>query len=137
MKISSIIGLIVIAVGIAVVVTTSGDASEYVSFQEAYTKAANGDDAKVHVIGELLKNDNNEVIGIEYNPSIDANYLGFTLVDENHEAHKVVCFNPPASMKDFEKSEKVVVIGRASKDGNFVASKILMKCPSKYEEKQL
>jgi cytochrome c-type biogenesis protein CcmE len=34
---------------------------------------------------------------------------------------------------DFTKSEQVVVIG-AYKNGQFIADKILMKCPSKYQE---
>jgi cytochrome c-type biogenesis protein CcmE len=58
------------------------------------------------------------------------------LVDENQEEHEVVCYNPPASMQDFTKSEKVVVIGRVI-NNQFVASEILMKCPSKYEENKL
>ena len=33
--------------------------------------------------------------------------------------------------QDFEKSEQIVVIGKMEA-GNFVASDILMKCPSKY-----
>ncbi|MCS6834282.1 MAG: cytochrome c maturation protein CcmE, partial [Flammeovirgaceae bacterium] len=78
----------------------------------------------------------NQVIEFEYNPSIDPNYLAFVLVDESKREQKVVCYNPPASIKDLEKSEKIVVIGRFNKE-QFVASEILMKCPSKYEEKQL
>jgi cytochrome c-type biogenesis protein CcmE len=37
---------------------------------------------------------------------------------------------------DFLRSEKVVVIGRYQQD-SFVASKILLKCPSKYEDETL
>ncbi|MEH0156565.1 cytochrome c maturation protein CcmE [Limibacter armeniacum] len=138
MKKTHIIGLVVIAAMIGIVVSTAGDASQYVSFQEAFALASDGNDSKVHVVGELTKNETHEVVGIQYNPSLDPNYLAFNLVDNNNEVHKVVCYNPPASMKDFEKSEKVVVIGRASKQGGeFVASEILMKCPSKYEETKL
>lgn len=136
MKKSHILGLVVIAIAIGIIISTAGDASQYVSFKDAYAMAEGGNDAKVHVIGELKKQ-GHEVVGIEYNPSQDPNYLAFRLVDENREEHKVVCYNPPASMRDFEKSEKVVVIGRAKKGGDFVASEILMKCPSKYEEKQI
>ena len=135
MKFTHILGIIVIAVGIGIIVSTAGDASQYVTFKEAFSLAESGDDSKVHVIGELKKN-GTQVVGVKYEPSVDPNYLAFTLVDENQEEHEVVCYNPPASMRDFEKSEKVVIIGRA-KGGQFVASEILMKCPSKYEEKEL
>ncbi|GAB4335252.1 MAG: hypothetical protein OHK0038_12800 [Flammeovirgaceae bacterium] len=113
-----------------------GDASQYVGFKDAYSMAQQGDDSKVHVIGMLKRNEAKEVIGLEYNPSLDPNYLSFILIDEENQEQKVVCHNPPASMKDLEKSEKIVVIGRF-KEGQFVASEILMKCPSKYEEKEL
>jgi cytochrome c-type biogenesis protein CcmE len=34
--------------------------------------------------------------------------------------------------QDFDKSEQVVVVGKMQ-NGTFAAEKILMKCPSKYE----
>ena len=38
--------------------------------------------------------------------------------------------------QDFERSEKIVVIGRAKND-EFHASEVLMKCPSKYNEEEV
>ncbi|WP_044209995.1 cytochrome c maturation protein CcmE [Flammeovirga sp. OC4] len=138
MKKSHIFGLVIIAVMISILVVTAGDASQYVDFTEAYSLAEDGNTSKVHVIGELQKDKNGNVIGIDYNPSKDPNYLAFTLVDDKNVVKKVVCYSPPASMRDFEKSEKVVVIGRAKGEGQeFLASEILMKCPSKYEETEL
>lgn len=136
MKTSHLFGLIIVAVAIAVIVSTAGDASQYVTFSEADALAADGNTTKVHVVGELKKNSQNEVVGIEYNPAKDPNYLSFILVDDNKEEHRVVCYSPPSSMQDFHRSEKVVVIGRARED-HFFASDILMKCPSKYEENEL
>jgi cytochrome c-type biogenesis protein CcmE len=136
MKKSHIFGIIVIAMAIGIIISTAGDASQYVSFEEAFRLASAGNNSKVHVIGELKKNQADEVIGVSYNPSVDPNKLSFILVDENQEEHEVVCYNPPASMQDFTKSEKVVVIGRVI-NNQFVASEILMKCPSKYEENKL
>ncbi|NLR91315.1 MULTISPECIES: cytochrome c maturation protein CcmE domain-containing protein [Flammeovirga] len=137
MKKSHIFGLIIIGIMISILVVTAGDASAYVDFSTAYELAHDGDENKVHVIGELQKDKNGNVIGIQYDPAQDANYLAFNLVDDKNVMKRVVCYSPPASMRDFEKSEKVVVIGRAKKDGDFIASEILMKCPSKYEETQL
>lgn len=136
MKQKHIFGIGVIAIAIAMIISTVGDASQYVTFEEAYSMKENGDDSKVHVVGELTRNENNEVVGLEYDPAKDPNYLAFTMVDEAKKLHKVVCYNPPASMQDFEKSEKVVLIGRVH-EGQFIASEILMKCPSKYEETEI
>ncbi len=136
MKISHLIGIVVIAIAIGIIVSSAGNASQYVNFKTAKTMATNGETDKVHIVGELTKNEAKEVVGVEYEPLRDANYLSFTLIDENKEIQKVVCYNPPPAMQDFKKSEKVVVIGKYQ-NGVFVASEILMKCPSKYEEKEL
>ncbi|PWJ42617.1 cytochrome c maturation protein CcmE domain-containing protein [Sediminitomix flava] len=136
MKKLHIFFLAIIAIGIGLIVSTAGNASQYVTFSKAEALAADGDNAKIHVIGELTK-EGGVVTGIEYNPAKDPNFLAFMLEDEDKIVRRVVCYNPPPSMRDFEKSEKVVVIGRAGDKGDFVASEILMKCPSKYEEKQL
>jgi cytochrome c-type biogenesis protein CcmE len=136
MKISYIIGLLVIAAAVGYIISLSGDTSQYVNFQEAFQLASQGRSAKVHVVGELTKNAQGEVVGVDYDPLKDANYLAFDLVDDRQIVQRVVCYNPPASMQDFKRSEKVVVIGQVKGD-QFVASEILMKCPSKYEEKQV
>ena len=136
MKISHIIAIVVVAIAIGVIVSTAGNASAYVNFDEAYQMAKEGDDSKIHVIGELTKNGQGDVVGVSYDPKIDPNYMEFDLVDDNQKKHRVVCTNPPASMQDFFKSEKVVVIGRVKQE-TFVASEVLMKCPSKYEETQV
>jgi cytochrome c-type biogenesis protein CcmE len=136
MKITHIIGIVAIALGIFIVISTAGNASSYVNFSQAYQMASEGDDAKVHLMGELKKDAAGNPTGIIYDPQIDPNYLQFELIDENKESHAVVCTNPPASMQDFFRSEKVVVIGRVNQ-GQFVANEVLMKCPSKYEESEL
>ncbi len=136
MKTSHIIGLAAIAIGIGIVVSTAGNASSYVNFEQAFEMAKNGDDSKVHLIGALKKDAEGHPIGVVYNPQIDPNYLEFIMVDENQETHSVVCTNPPASMNDFMRSEQVVVIGNVRGEG-FVANEILTKCPSKYEETKL
>ena len=56
------------------------------------------------------------------------------MVDNNNETQKVY-YNEPMP-PDFIKSEKVVVVG-SFKNGVFQAKKILLKCPSKYEEKTI
>jgi cytochrome c-type biogenesis protein CcmE len=127
-------GLVVIAVAIGIIVSTSGDASTYVSFKEAMDMAAKGDDDKVHVVGQLKKDGSGQILGLEYDPIQDPNLFRFVLVDEKNTPKEVVYFKPKPA--DFERSEKVVVVG-AMKGGHFEADKILMKCPSKYQEGQV
>jgi cytochrome c-type biogenesis protein CcmE len=133
MKLTHIFGLLVLAVMAGIVITSTGNASQYVGYTEARALATSGDKGKVHVIGELTKNNRGEVVGVEYNPLQDPNYLAFQLIDEKGTRFKVVTYSPPPSMQDFTHSEKVVVIGRAGQS-HFQASEILLKCPSKYED---
>ena len=53
------------------------------------------------------------------------------MIDDNGQEQKVYYKEPMPA--DFIKSEKVVVIG-SYHDEAFIADKILLKCPSKYEE---
>jgi cytochrome c-type biogenesis protein CcmE len=122
---------------IGIIVSSAGDASKYVSFAEAEEMLKDGDDTKVHVVGDLTRDRNGEIVGIEYNPTLDPNFISFDLIDEKGEKRKVICRNPPPSLDDLKRSEKVVVIGACDKNGNFVAKEILLKCPSKYEEKEI
>ena len=123
--------LLLIAVGIGVIISTSGDASSYVCFREARDLAKEGDDDKVHVVGKLPKSPQGQILGMVYDPVTDPNYFSFRLLDEKNEEQEVLYFNPMPA--DFERSEKIVVVGGMQK-GKFVADKILMKCPSKYQE---
>ena len=132
MKISSIIGIIAIAIAIGVIVSTTGDASTYVCFKEAEEMAIAGDEDKIHVVGSLKK-DAAGIIEMNYKPEKDPNYFTFTLVDDSMQSKQVVYYNPKP--QDFERSEKIVVIG-AMKGNVFVADKILMKCPSKYQDNE-
>ena len=130
MKITHIIALIVIAVAVGIIVSTAGDASTYVTFKEAETMAKDGDGKSIHVVGKLKKDPAGQILGMAYNPVIDANRFEFLLIDNNNREQKVVYSNPKP--QDFDKSEQVVVIGQMQ--GNyFQCEKILMKCPSKYE----
>jgi len=132
MKISHIIAIVVIAVAIGIIISTASDSSSYVSFDQAYEMAAVDNKTSVHVVGELKKNAQGEIIGLE--EGADHLSFSFLLVDENKKEQKVY-YNEPMP-PDFTRSEKVVVIGKY-KANDFVASKILLKCPSKYQEQKL
>lgn len=132
MKKSHILIIIVIAVAIGIIVTTAGDASTYVTFGEARNMALTGSKKEIHVVGQLKKDSQGHVIGIE--EGADKVSFTFLMIDENGKEQKVD-YNQPVP-PDFTKSEKVVVIGSYSGE-DFHASKILLKCPSKYQEQSV
>ncbi|MDW3196217.1 MAG: cytochrome c maturation protein CcmE [Cytophagales bacterium] len=132
MKKSHILGIVVIAVAISVIVSTAGDASNYVSFGEAKSLSDSGADKKIHVVGTLKKDQAGEIVGIETSP--DQMAFKFMMVDENNFSQKVIFAEPMPT--DFTKSEQVVVVGAYNGD-IFVADKILLKCPSKYQEEEI
>ncbi len=132
MKKSHIFLIVIIGVAIMVIISTAGDASTYVGFGEAKEMANDGVTKKIHVVGQLKKDSNGEIVGIQASP--DMLSFSFVLVD-NQGLEQQVIFNEPMPA-DFMRSEQVVVVGAYYED-NFVASKILMKCPSKYQEETI
>lgn len=129
MKKSHIFVILIIAVAIAIVISTGNDASTYVSFSDAYQMASTGNTSSIHVVGELKKDALGNVVGI-YEGSDKVSFT-FVMIDEQQK-EQVVQYNQPMPA-DFTKSEKVVVVGHYSGD-SFIAEKILLKCPSKYQE---
>lgn len=132
MKKSSIISLIVIAVAVTVIISTSADASAYLTFDEAYELAENGKSKKIHVVGQLKKDANGNPAGIYSSP--DKLSVSFVLMDNNMK-EQTVYYNEPMPA-DLLRSEQVVVIGNYQ-DDRFIADRIVLKCPSKYEETEL
>ncbi len=61
----------------------------------------------------------------------NANHFTFYAADSMGQVMKVVYNHPKPN--DLDRSEKVVLIGKAANDSVFNASDILLKCPSKYE----
>ncbi len=124
MKKSAILLLLVIAVSIGVIVSIYADSSTYADF-----KAAKESDSELHIAGKL-----DLAKSMEYNPKKDANYFSFYMKDKEGEECKIVFFG--TKPQDFEKSEQIVLTGKMVGD-EFHASKILMKCPSKYNKDQV
>jgi len=124
MKKSSIFGLVVIAVAIAVIISTYASSSTYSSFNEA--KETN---SELHIIGHLDKKKE-----LYYDATKDANYFSFFMTDNKGQECKVVFSG--TKPEDFERSQQIVLTGRMQ-NNEFHASKILMKCPSKYTQDKL
>lgn len=126
MKRSQIIALLIIAVAMGTVITSVADSSSYADFDEAFAHQG----TEYHVVGELDRSK-----AIDYDPEENPNVMSFYMKDQDGTRKKVVLNR--SKPNDFERSEKIVLIGSAKKDA-FYATDILLKCPSKYEdEKQL
>ncbi|MEQ8304038.1 MAG: cytochrome c maturation protein CcmE [Cyclobacteriaceae bacterium] len=132
MKKSHIFAIVVIAAAIGIIITTAGDASTYVNFDQAYEMASTGNTTSIHVVGQLKKDENGHIVGLRNAP--DNLSFSFILVDDQGKEQNVF-YNEPMP-PDFTRSENVVVIG-GYQDQHFVANKILMKCPSKYQEQKV
>ena len=124
MKTIHIVIILVLVVAVAVVITTMTDSSTYSDFTEASLKPGK----ELHIIGKL-----NRAKPMEYDAQKNANLFSFYLVDDKGIEKKVVYNN--AKPQDFEKSEKVVIIG-SMKGDEFQAKSLLLKCPSKYNDKK-
>jgi cytochrome c-type biogenesis protein CcmE len=122
MKKTHIIAILVMAVAIGFILSSVSKSSSYAEFDEAFTNPGK----EYHVVGTLDK-----TAEIIYNPEVNANLTQFTMIDAVGEKRKVMLNK--SKPQDFERSESVVVIGKAKGD-EFHASEMLMKCPSKYKE---
>jgi cytochrome c-type biogenesis protein CcmE len=124
MKKSYIIAIVLIAVAFAAIISTVNDSGTYANFKEA-----SAHEGKVfHVVGKL-----NRDKPYEYHPEQNANLFSFYLFDNNGEEKKVLLNK--AKPQDFDKSEQIVIIGKMKGD-EFIASDILLKCPSKYADEK-
>ena len=124
MKPIYLVALLLMVCGIAALTMQAKDVATYGNFS---TAQQTGD--KVKVAGKLCKNK-----PMVYNPVINANQFQFSLTDVNGKEMEVVLMKPKP--QDFELSEQVVVTGEV-KNNQFVASDILMKCPSKYKDEEI
>lgn len=123
MKPGKIVLLVVIAIFlVALGINFSQNASVYTDFASA--KASQ---KSVHVVGEWVDREQ---------ANFDAEKVLFTfyLQDTTQNVELVHLYEPKPN--NFEQAEKVVVVG-GYKGDKFIADKIVMKCPSKYEENTL
>ena len=136
MKRSYIFILAIIAAAMGIIISNLSNASTYATFTEAQTMAENGRQSAVHVVGTLQKDDQGNVTGIHASPS--QMEFSFDLVD--NDGRQMTVHYPKPMPTDFMSSEQVVVAGGYRHENGetyFLADEILLKCPSKYEEKEL
>lgn len=124
MKKIHVIAILMIAVAIGLLVNAAGDMSTYATFEQATLTGE-----RVKVAGQLAKDKE-----MRYDPEEDPNYFSFYIRDTKGEERKVVLL--AAKPQDFELSEQLVLTGKMQGD-EFVATDMLMKCPSKYKDEEI
>lgn len=124
MKKIHIVGLVLVALSIAALISLLGDMSTYDTIVSAQKKEGRF----VHIIAKV-----DTTKPIIYDPVKDPNYLAFTAVDSLGSYTQVVYKNSKPT--DFEKSSRVVMKG-AMKNGTFECKEIVLKCPSKYKDEK-
>ncbi len=125
MKKTHIIALIFIVVAIGAIISTVYKADTYASFEEARKHPGR----EFHIIGELLKDR-----PIEERVVDNSLLLTFFMTDNQGGESKVHYLG--ALPQDFEKSDQVVLIGKFEEE-QFIATSLLLKCPSKYNPDDL
>ena len=124
MKIKFIIPAIIIVIILVIAVFVLYGSESYSSFKEA--KANPG--KTVQVMSHLMKDK-----PIEQNP--DGAYgFHFYVKDQNNEEMKIYALQ--AKPMHFEKTNQVVIIGHMA-DSGFIATNLLLKCPSKYTKQSI
>lgn len=120
MKVNQIILLAAAAIFVvALGISFSSNASVYTDFATARKS-----DDKVHIVGEWVNRESSS-----YDPQHDL--FTFYMQDTMNVVEQVRYYDPKPI--NFESAERVVIIGGYEQEG-FVADKIIMKCPSKYED---
>jgi cytochrome c-type biogenesis protein CcmE len=119
-----IISVLMIVVAVVLLFSASKDLSTYATFAEAEVQPQ-----AVKIVGVLARDKD-----MYYNPEEDPNYFSFFVKDINGDERKVILLD--AKPQDFELSEQIVVTGKMQ-EGAFMASNLLMKCPSKYKDVEI
>lgn len=123
MKTTHIIALVGLAVFVVILgLNLSESASIYTDFQTAKLE-----EKPVHIVGTWVQRE-----AANYDERQDL--FRFYLQDTTAHTELVHYYDPKPI--NFETAEKVVVIGEYRQQG-FVADKIIMKCPSKYEPESI
>lgn len=119
MKLGTILSIVVATMAVTgMVIAFLSNASPYVTVAQA--KASTGND--LHLAGEYDK--------ATLTTNVRAREVRFTLIDEKGDRIPVVYSGAPIS--NMGEATKVVAVGKVE-DGVFLAHRLLVKCPSKYE----
>lgn len=121
MKVIHIILIILGVIAIGIIISVFYSADKYSNFKDTRLMP----DKEFQIIGNLEKS-----MPIS---EVDTGFF-FFLKDKNNETAKI--FYRGIKPIDFEKSEQIVITCRFF-NGLFIASKLLLKCPSKYNKDEV
>ena len=124
MKKTHILAILVIAVAIGFLMMAGKDISSYALFADAAQTTE-----KVKIVGQLCKDKS-----VDYDPVKDPNAFSFHMKDRDGKECRVKLL--AAKPQEFERSEQIVLTG-AMRGEEFVATEMLMKCPSKYKDEEI
>lgn len=129
---SGLIALIVGGFALSIIVTLAFDAQSATGFEFAKIQAERGVKRNFMIVGSLKKNLFGEPEMLQYNPTLNPDYCTFLMLDQDNIVEQVHYYQ--AKPRDFEKTNEKFTVEGQYKDGKFVASKVLVKCPSKYNQ---
>lgn len=124
MKKIYIVALVMLVAAAFMLVKSPPEVTTYTDFGVARTSQK-----EVKIAGQLAKDKE-----MYYEPAKDPNFFSFYIKDNKGEERKVILL--AAKPKDFEMSEQIVVTGKMNGE-DFVASDVLLKCPSKYKDEEV
>jgi cytochrome c-type biogenesis protein CcmE len=124
MKKSQIALIILIAAVIGVMVVNYAS----LSTSETFTKAIESPGKEFKITGTLDKTQE-----VRYDPEMNADVTIFSMVDSDGKSETV--YLAEAKPQGLEQSESIDLYG-SYEGGEFHASKMLMKCPSKYNDQK-
>lgn len=115
------LGVVFIAAGVGLMsLVTGGGVTPYVGFTEARAAKSN-----VQVMGDILNQ--------QTSYDSQAGSFSFYITDVNGDKMKVIYDGTKPG--NFDQATSVVCVGRYTQDA-FHADKLLIKCPSKYQDQQ-
>lgn len=119
MKLGTILSIVVATLAVTgMVIAFLSNASPYVTVAEAKVSTA----TDLHLAGDFDKE--------SLTSDVRAREVRFTLVDEKGDRIPVIYSGAPIS--NMGEATKVVAVGKVEA-GKFLAHRLLVKCPSKYE----
>lgn len=124
MKKTHIIIIVLVAVVAGILVSTYTASVDSATFSEAKASGK-----QVKIVGTFDKTQE-----IDHDATVDANLTAFSVIDKDGNSERVFLTDKSGRPMMLEQSESVTIEGKYDDKGNFQASHLLMKCPSKYND---
>lgn len=118
------LGIVIAILAVLVRTAITHASTYYVTVNQLLQEGASAVSQPTTVSGEIIGK------SVVWNPT--KSLLKFSMNDTSGAKSVSVVFNGPRP-DDFDNNWPVIVTGSLSSDGTFKASKLLIKCPSKYQ----